>query len=147
MSKLCTWMDEIPKLDLCEKRWKKELKKEEIPKSFSLWKQFNLGSRKAWYGKRKQIVFNAEAFDKAFLHHLFIKIRCIKMWAKGYGKEGVRKWQRRKRMLSFCNEKKWEQMLYEFGFSLNLPWINTAGTSRAQQQHEFQQNSAKLCLY
>jgi hypothetical protein len=37
------------------------------------------GGHKALYGNRKKIVFNAEAFDKAFLHHLFIKIQSIKM--------------------------------------------------------------------
>jgi hypothetical protein len=37
------------------------------------------GGHKALYGNRKKIVFIAEAFDKAFLHHLFIKIQSIKM--------------------------------------------------------------------
>lgn len=50
------------------------------------------GGHKALYGNRKKIVFNAEAFDKAFLHHLFIKIQSIKMnmWnEKMEGKGGV----------------------------------------------------------
>jgi hypothetical protein len=37
------------------------------------------GGYKALYGNRKKMVFNAEAFDKAFLNHLFIKIQSMKM--------------------------------------------------------------------
>ena len=49
--------------------------------------QFERGVRKALYGNRKKIVFIAEAFDKAFLHHLFIKIQSIKMnmWREWWG--------------------------------------------------------------
>lgn len=49
------------------------------------------GKAGALYGKQKKIVFDAEAFDKAFLHHLFIKIRWIKMklWKEaGEGRSG-----------------------------------------------------------
>lgn len=60
--------------------------------------------------------------------------------AKGRGEEVAKE----EANVIVLQRKKWEQMLFELGFLLNLPWINTAGTSRAQQQHEFLQNSAEL---
>lgn len=62
-------------------------KKSEIPSVIFIMESNSIrGGRKALFGKRKKI----EAFDKAFLHHLFIKILCIKSECGGGGPWGAR---------------------------------------------------------
>lgn len=129
--------DEIAKLDLLKARSGAGGEDDENSLVIFIMEaiQFKRG-HKALYGKRKKIVFNAKAFDKAFLHHLFIKNReRIKKWVSARESAWVvslKEW-----MLA-CKRKRhrWKRSnficVHEKVSSLDLPCINTTSRSKAK---------------
>lgn len=97
--------------------------------------QFKRG-HKALYGKRKKIVFNAKAFDKAFLHHLFIKNReRIKKLSVGEGEcvgGGFKEVNACLQAEGIDGSEVISFSITEKVSSLDLPCTNTTSRSRAK---------------